>query len=101
MVQGISCQGECAREIVALPFVVRSRGICNLAHLAEEQTHRISVDLDDHAGVIDLFVTITGTNPTQEAANESDNSSNTVLDFIPSKLTDDDIERYVCIEISD
>jgi hypothetical protein len=66
--------------------------------LDEEQTHRISVDLDDNAGIIDLFVTITGIAPLQEGINENDTSSNIALDVIPSKLTDQDIEKYVCIK---
>lgn len=63
----------------------------------EEQTHQIAVDLDDNAGVIDLFLTITGIAPLSEAINDSEISSNIALDIIPSKLTDEDIENYVCI----
>ena len=63
----------------------------------EERTHRISVDLDDNAGVIDLFVTITGITPVLETVNDSEISTNIALDVIPSKLTDQDIENYVCI----
>ncbi|CAF0731605.1 unnamed protein product [Rotaria sordida] len=70
------------------------RGICNLTHLDEERTHKISVDLDDNAGTIDLFVTITGITPSQDIANDSEIYSNTALDIIPTKLTDEDIEQY-------
>ncbi len=64
----------------------------------EERTHKISVDLDDNAGIIDLFVTITGITPLPEAINDSETASNAALDVIPSKLTDKDIENYVCIK---
>ncbi|UJR36030.1 hypothetical protein I4U23_028768 [Adineta vaga] len=70
------------------------RGICNLTSLDEERTHRVSVDLDDNAGVIDLFVTITGITPAQELTNDSETLSNTSMDIIPSKMTDDDIQYY-------
>jgi hypothetical protein len=66
--------------------------------LDEERTHQIAVDLDDNAGVIDLFITITGIAPLSEAINDSEISSNIALDIIPSKLTDEDIENYVCIQ---
>ncbi|CAF1417032.1 unnamed protein product [Rotaria magnacalcarata] len=70
------------------------RGCCNLTHLDEERTHKISLDLDDNAGVIDLFVTITGIAPLQDATNDSDTSSNVSLDVMPSKLTDEDMQYY-------
>ncbi|CAF2743898.1 unnamed protein product [Rotaria sp. Silwood2] len=70
------------------------RGICNLAHLDEERTHLIPVDLEDGAGIIDLFVTITGTTPLEEATNDGDSLANIALDFIPSKLSNEDIENY-------
>ncbi len=63
----------------------------------EERTHKMAVDLDDNAGVVDLFITITGIAPLFEAINDSETSSNIALDVIPSKLTDEDIENYVCI----
>jgi hypothetical protein len=63
--------------------------------LDEERTHRISVELEDGTGVIDLFVTITITTALQEATNDGDNSSQVALDVIPSRLTDEDIKRYV------
>jgi hypothetical protein len=72
-----------------------SRGICNLTHLDEECTHKLSVDLDDNAGVIDLFVTITGTTPLQEAANDGETASSVALDYIPTKLIDEDMQHYV------
>ncbi len=62
----------------------------------EERTHRLSIDLYDNAGVIDLFVTITGITPLAEASNDSETSSNIALDVIPSKLTEEDVEKYVC-----
>ncbi|CAF4892287.1 unnamed protein product, partial [Rotaria sp. Silwood2] len=71
------------------------RGFCNLAHLDEERTHFIPVDLEDGAGTIDLFVTITGTTSLQEATNDGESSVNVALDFIPSKLSDEDIKHYV------
>lgn len=64
----------------------------------EERTHKISVDLDDNIGIIDLFVTITGIVPVTEGMNDSETSSNIAFDIIPSKITDDDIEKYVCIQ---
>ncbi|CAF3567717.1 unnamed protein product [Rotaria sp. Silwood1] len=70
------------------------RGLCNLAHLDEERTHLMPVDLEDGAGIIDLFVTITGTTPLQEATNDGESSANVALDFIPSKLSDEDIKHY-------
>ncbi|CAF4651140.1 unnamed protein product, partial [Rotaria sp. Silwood2] len=70
------------------------RGFCNLAHLDEERTHFIPVDLEDGAGTIDLFVTITGTTSLQEATNDGESSVNVALDFIPSKLSDEDIKHY-------
>ncbi len=75
-----------------------SRGICNLNYLDEERTHKISVDLDDNAGVIDLFVTITGITPVPDVSNENETSSSLALDVIPSKLTEEDMENYVCIQ---
>ncbi len=75
-----------------------SRGICNLNYLDEERTHKISVDLDDNAGVIDLFVTITGITPVPDVSNENETSSSLALDVIPSKLTEEDVENYVCIQ---
>ena len=77
------------------PWSLLSRGVCQLADLDEERTHRISVELEDGAGTIDLFVTITGTTPLQEATNDGESSTNVVLDVIPSKLTDEEIEHYV------
>ncbi|CAF1174131.1 unnamed protein product [Rotaria sp. Silwood1] len=70
------------------------RGICNLTHLDEERTHKILVDLDDNAGTVDLFVTITGIAPSQDVTNDSETSSNIALDIIPTKLTDEDIKNY-------
>jgi hypothetical protein len=66
-----------------------------LTHLDEERTHKVSVDLDDNSGTIDLFVTITGTTPSQEASNDGESANNAVLDVIPSKFTDEDLQRYV------
>ncbi len=71
------------------------RGLCNLAHLDEERTHRIPVDLEDNAGIIDVFVTITQTTALQEATNDGDSSANTALDVMPSKLTNEEINHYV------
>ena len=71
------------------------RGTCNLAHLEEEKTHRISVDLEDDAGVIDLFLTITVTTALQEATSDGDSSANIALDVIPARLTDAEIQHYV------
>lgn len=71
-----------------------------MTHLDEERTHKVSVDLDDKAGTIDLFVTITGTTPALEASNDGENSSSAVLDVIPSKLTDEDLQRYVGHQMS-
>ncbi|CAF1341232.1 unnamed protein product [Rotaria sp. Silwood1] len=70
------------------------RAICNLAHLDEERTHLIPVDLEDGAGIIDLFVTITRTTALQEATSDGDNSSNIALDCIPPKLSEEDVEKY-------
>jgi hypothetical protein len=70
-------------------------GTCNLAHLDEERTHRISVDLEDGAGVIDLFVTITITTALQEALSDGESSSQVALDSISSRLTDEEIQHYV------
>ena len=64
----------------------------------EEITHRISVDLDDNAGTVDLFVTVTGITPVSDVTNENDTSS-IALDVIPSKLTEQDLEKYVRREI--
>ena len=64
----------------------------------EERTHKVSVDLEDNVGVIDLFVTITGIVPVQESINDAETSSNSSLDIVPSKITDGDIEYYVCIK---
>lgn len=72
-----------------------------MAHLDEERTHRISVDLEDNVGVIDLFVTITGIAPVQELTNDIETSSNSSIDVLPSKITDEDIEYYVCIKVFD
>lgn len=79
-------------------LLLQSRGICNINHLDEEHTHRISIDLDDNAGVIDLFVTISGIPPLMDAMNESDTASNLTIDVIPSKLTDEDVNNYVSIK---
>jgi hypothetical protein len=79
-------------------MILFSRGICYINHLDEERTHKISVDLDNNAGVIDLFVTITGITPVPDITNENETSSNIALDVIPSKLTKEDVENYVCIE---
>ncbi len=62
----------------------------------EERTHRLNVDLEDGAGSIEIFVTITGTTPLQEATNDGESSSNVALDYIPSKLTEENIKHYVC-----
>jgi hypothetical protein len=66
-----------------------------LAHLDEERTHRVSVELDDNTGVIDLFVTITGTTPLQDVTSDVDSCLNLALEVIPSKLTEEDIQDYV------
>lgn len=73
------------------------RGTCNLVHLDEERTHKISLDLDDNAGVIELFLTITGIAPLQDASNDVDSACNAPLESLPTKLTDEDIQNYVCI----
>ncbi|CAF3636677.1 unnamed protein product [Rotaria sordida] len=70
------------------------RGICNLAHLDEERTHLIPVDLEDGAGTIDVFITITVTTALQEVTNDGENSLNVALDCIPSKLSENDFENY-------
>ncbi|CAF3927185.1 unnamed protein product [Adineta steineri] len=70
------------------------RGLCNIAHLDEERTHRIPVDLEDDAGVIELFVTITQTTALQEATSDGDSSTNVALESMPSKLTEKDINHY-------
>lgn len=70
------------------------RAICNLTHLDEERTHRLSIDLDDNAGVIDLFVTITGITPFLDGTGETDSITNLSIDVVPSKLTNEDIETY-------
>ena len=62
----------------------------------EERTHRIPVELEDDAGVIDLFITITVTTALQEATNDGESSSLVALESIPSRLTDEDILHYVC-----
>ena len=62
----------------------------------EERTHRITVELSDNTGVIDLFVTITGITPLPEGLIDSETASNQSFDVIPSKLTREDIENYVC-----
>ncbi len=61
----------------------------------EERTHRISVDLEDGAGVIDLFVTVTITTALQEALSDGESSSQVALDSISSRLTDEEIQHYV------
>ena len=68
-----------------------------MAHLDEEKTHRLSIDLDEDAGTIDLFVTISGIAPIQETTNDSQTLSNIDLDVVPSKIRDEDIQHYVCI----
>ena len=70
-------------------------GICNVAHLDEEHTHRISVDLEDGAGVIDIFVTVTVTTALQKALSDGESSSQVALDSIPSRLTNEEIQHYV------
>lgn len=61
----------------------------------EERTHRISVELEDGTGIIDLFITITTTTTLQEATSDGDSSVNVALETIPSRLTDEDYKRYV------
>lgn len=63
--------------------------------MEEERTHRIPVDLEDGAGTIDIFVTITGTTPLQEATNDGESSANIALETIPSRLTKEDFDHYV------
>ncbi|CAF1446188.1 unnamed protein product [Adineta ricciae] len=70
------------------------RGICNLSDLDEERTHRLLLDLDDNAGVIELFVTISGIAPAQELSNEAETLSTTSMDILPSRITDEEIEHY-------
>ncbi len=72
-----------------------SSGICNVAHLDEERTHRISVDLEDGAGVIDIFVTVTITTALQKALSDGECSSQVALESIPSRLSDEEIQHYV------
>lgn len=66
----------------------------------EEQTHRLSVDLDDNVGVIDLFVTISGITPCIDGLSETDSSVNISFDAPPSKITEEDTENYVRLEIA-
>ena len=63
--------------------------------MEEERTHRIPVDLEDGAGTIDIFVTITGTTPLQEATNDGDSSANVALETIPTRLTKEELDHYV------
>ena len=63
--------------------------------MEEERTHRIPVDLEDGTGTIDIFVTITGTTPLQEATNDGESSANVALESIPSRLTKEDLDHYV------
>lgn len=65
--------------------------------MEEERTHRIPVELEDNAGVIELFVTITVTTALQEVMSDGDSSSQIALEWIPSRLTEEDIEHYVCL----
>lgn len=81
--------------LISIYFTICFRGICNLAHLEEERTHVIPVDLEDDAGTIDLFITITGTTPFQEATNDGESTANVVMDSMPSKLSNEDIQHYV------
>ena len=74
------------------------RGICNLSDLDEERTHRLLIDLDDNAGVIELFVTISGIAPGQELSNEAETLSTTSMDILPSRITDEETEHYVSLE---
>jgi len=71
------------------------RALCNLAHLAEEKTHRLSVEIEDSTGIIELFVTITATTALEEATSDGESSANIALDIMPSKLTDADFKHYV------
>ena len=64
--------------------------------MEEERTHRIPVELEDNAGVIELFVTITITTALQEVMSDGDSSSQIALEWIPSRLAEEDIEHYVC-----
>jgi len=66
--------------------------------LNEEQTHRLSVDLDDNVGVIDLFVTISGITPYIDGLSETDSSANISFDALSSKITEEDTENYVRFE---
>ena len=67
----------------------------------EERTHRIPVDLEDGAGIVDLFVTITQTTALQEATNDGDSASNIALDAMPSRLKPEDANRYVRNQLLD
>lgn len=75
----------------------RFSGVCNLNELEQERTHRKTIELEDDAGVIDVFITITGTTPLQEATNDGESSANVVLETMPSRLTSEDIEHYVSV----
>lgn len=65
----------------------------------EERTHRIPVELEDGAGVVDLFITVTVTTALQEATNDGESSSQIALESIPSRLTEEDIQHYVSLVI--
>jgi hypothetical protein len=82
-------------NIYLFNFFFLFRGLCNLAHLSEEKTHRLTVDLEDGTGIIELFVTITATTALQEATSDGDSSANIALDIMPTKLTDADFKHYV------
>ena len=97
-VQEISSAGKTRLSLTPGVECSLSRAVCQLAHLDEERTHRLSVDLEDGAGIIDIFVTITGTTPQQEATSEGDSANNVALDAIPSKLTPEEIQHYVRID---
>jgi hypothetical protein len=67
--------------------------------LDEERTHRISVELEDGTGIIDLFITITTTTTLQEATSDGDSSVNVALETIPSRLTDEDYKGQCIMDV--
>lgn len=78
-----------------LLIIVSYSGLCHISGLEQEKTHRKTIELEDGCGMIDIFITITGTTPTYENINDNDSLASVALDVIPTKINEEDIERYV------
>ncbi|CAF4417721.1 unnamed protein product [Didymodactylos carnosus] len=73
------------------------RGVCQLANLEEEITHKMDIQLEDGAGEITFLVTITSTRVLEENVTNS-SMKNSAEMILPSLITEKDVLSHTSLE---